>query len=94
LDSKLKLIDSPGICFSKDKGNQGMTIETILARIPKTSILLQYGIPEFGDSEEFLMHVAKKLGQMKKGGIPNPSAAEQKVIHDWNTYELILFVYI
>lgn len=84
MDSKLRLVDSPGVCFSKDKGD-GISIETILARVPRTTLMLQYGIPEFNGVEEFLAQVAAKFGQIKKGGVPNPSAAEQKIIHDWHT---------
>jgi len=85
LDTKLRLVDSPGVIFSKDKGNEAMNVETILSRVPRATLMSQYEIPEFGDEEQFLCLIAKKFGQMKKGGIPNPTAAEQKIIHDWNT---------
>lgn len=79
------MIDSPGICFSKETGNESMTIEKLIERVPKTTLMLQYGIPDFDDSEEFLANIASKYGQLKKGGIPNTAAAEQKLIHDWHT---------
>ncbi|ODN00022.1 Guanine nucleotide-binding protein-like 3 [Orchesella cincta] len=91
LNSKLRLIDSPGICFSKETGNESMTIEKILDRVPKTTLMLQYGIPDFTDSEEFLANIASKYGQLKKGGIPNTGAAEQKLIHDWHTGAIRFF---
>jgi nuclear GTP-binding protein len=91
LDSKLKLIDSPGVIFSKEKGSESMTVETILTRVPKSKLMLQYGIGDFKDSEQFLCNVAMKFGQMKKGGIPNPTAAEQKIIHDWHTGAIRFF---
>jgi len=91
LDSKLKLIDSPGVCFSKEKGSESMTVDTILARVPKTTLMLQYGIADYKDTEEFLCNLAMKFGQMKKGGIPNPTAAEQKVLHDWNNGTIKFF---
>jgi len=91
LDSKLRLVDSPGVIFSKDKGNEAMNIETILARVPRETLMNQYGIEEYGDEEQFLSLIAKKFGQMKKGGIPNPTAAEQKIIHDWNTGAIRFF---
>ncbi|CAL8110054.1 unnamed protein product [Orchesella dallaii] len=91
LNSKLRLIDSPGICFSKETGNESMTIEKILDRVPKTTLMLQYGIPDFDDSEEFLANIASKYGQLKKGGIPNTGAAEQKLIHDWHTGAIRFF---
>jgi len=91
LDSKLKLVDSPGVCFSKEKGSDAMTVETILARVPKTTLMLQYGIPEFNGEDEFLSFIATKFGQLKKGGIPSPEAASQKIIHDWHTGAIRFF---
>ncbi|CAG7659277.1 unnamed protein product, partial [Allacma fusca] len=65
LDSKLKLIDSPGVCFSKEK--------------------------DFASEDEFLAQVALKYGLLKKGGIPNGEAAQQKIIHDWHTGQIRFF---
>ena len=62
-----------------------MNVDIILNRVPKTTLMLQYGISEFKDTEEFLALIATKFGQIKKGGVPNPEAAEQKIIHDWHT---------
>jgi nuclear GTP-binding protein len=72
------------VCFDKDKGKDGISIETIVARVPRTTLMLQYGIPEFQNVDEFLSQVASKFGQIKKGGLPNVAAAEQKIIHDWH----------
>jgi nuclear GTP-binding protein len=85
LDSKLRLIDSPGVIFSKEAGSGGMSVERILRRVPKTTLMLQYGIQDYADIQEFLALVALKFGQVKKGGVPNPEAAEQKIIQDWHT---------
>jgi len=91
LDSKLKLIDSPGVCFSKEKGEAAMDVATILNRVPKNTLMLQYTIPDFASEEEFLAQVALKLGLLKKGGIPNGEAAQQKIIHDWHTGQIRFF---
>jgi nuclear GTP-binding protein len=85
LDSKLKLIDSPGICFSKETGNESISLEKIIARVPKATLMLHYHIPDFNDPEEFLCNIAMKYGMLKKGGIPNTAAAENKLVHDWHT---------
>jgi nuclear GTP-binding protein len=53
--------------------------------VPKTTLMLHYGIPDFQDPEEFLCNIATKYGHLKKGGVPNTGAAENKLVHDWHT---------
>ena len=43
-----------------------------------------YCIPEFADVHEFLTHVARRIGRLKKGGVPDVEAAARHVLHDWN----------
>jgi nuclear GTP-binding protein len=43
-----------------------------------------YCIPEFADVHEFLAHVARRIGRLKKGGVPDVEAAAKHVLHDWN----------
>ena len=45
-----------------------------------------YSIPAFkaNDSTGFLALVARVMGKLKKGGIPNTDAAARSVLHDWN----------
>jgi len=85
LDSKLRLIDSPGVCFTKEKGSEAMSVETILSRVPRTTLMLQYGIQDFTTQDEFLLQISRKYGQLKRGGVHDPNAAEKKIIHDWHT---------
>ena len=48
-------------------------------------MLEYYCIPEYDDVQEFLSHLAKKMGKLKKGGIPDLEAAAKAVLRDWNT---------
>ena len=48
-------------------------------------MLEYYCIPEYKDVEEFLVHLANRMGKLKKGGIPDTEAAARSVLRDWNT---------
>jgi nuclear GTP-binding protein len=78
-------MDSPGVCFSKEGGESSMTVGKILSRVPKNVLMLKYTIPDFDSEDQFLRQIAKKFGQLKKGGIPNTTEAEAKILHDWHT---------
>jgi len=47
-------------------------------------LMLQYGIAEFADTSDFLALIARKLGRLRKGGVPDMTAAARRVLHDWN----------
>uniref|UniRef100_A0A915ICT5 G domain-containing protein n=1 Tax=Romanomermis culicivorax TaxID=13658 RepID=A0A915ICT5_ROMCU len=46
-------------------------VEAILRRCSKDSLILQYKISDFDGIDDFLCQVAKKIGRVKKGGIPD-----------------------
>ena len=46
--------------------------------------MMQYGLPDFSDVNEFLALLAKKMGKLRKGGVPDIRHAGKRVIHDWN----------
>jgi len=58
-------------------------IDTILKRCNKAVILSIYKIPDYKTTNEFLGHIAKKLGKLSKGGIPQLSVAARMVLQDW-----------
>merc|ERR1712198_503400 len=62
-----------------------LVVEHILKRCSTQQIMLQYGIPNFKDTSEFLTMMAQKMGRLKKGGIPDVEKAAFKVVEDWNT---------
>ena len=50
--------------------------------------MLQYKIAEFADANEFLAHVARKIGALKRGAQPDLNAAARKVLQDWTSGRL------
>lgn len=59
-------------------------VELILQRATAEQLMYLYSIPRFHNTLEFLGHVAKQQGKLKKGGIPNIDAAAKAVLIDWN----------
>lgn len=45
--------------------------------------MLQYNIPDFRNSLEFLTLFAKKRGYLQKGGVPNTEQAATTFLADW-----------
>jgi nuclear GTP-binding protein len=99
IDSKVKIIDSPGVILSKEdevtlvlrnqinasEVKDPITpIERMLNMISKDDLLLQYKIADFKDAKGFLLNVAKSRGKYIKGGIPNLEEAARIVIGDWS----------
>jgi len=62
-----------------------LVVEHILRRCSTQQLMLQYGVPNFKDTTEFLTMMAQKMGRLKKGGIPDVEKAAFKVVEDWNT---------
>lgn len=101
LDSKVKLIDCPGMVLaSGDMSNSSVAlrnaikietladpvtpVEAILKRCPKQQMMLQYGISDYDDTQEFLSLLARGMGRLKKGGVPDQFVAARIVLNDWN----------
>jgi len=100
IDKNVKLLDCPGIVFSSHNTESDLIlrncvkveqledpispVEAILRRCKKDKMLEIYCIPNYEDSKEFLSHIARKMGKLSKGGIPNYDKAAKKVIADWN----------
>jgi nuclear GTP-binding protein len=61
-------------------------IQAILDKCPQAYLMQVYAIPRFKnkDAQAFLTQVAKAMGKLKKGGVPNVEAAARTVLHDWN----------
>lgn len=100
LDKHVKLIDSPGIVFAdSETGNdlilrncvklESMAdpiepVEAILNRCDPAKIMEKYMVPEFTNVTEFLQHLARRLGKLKKGGVPDIGDAARVILQDWN----------
>jgi len=60
-------------------------VVAIMARVPRSHLMLQYGVGTFTDAAEFLAKLAIQLGKLKKGGVPDRDLAARIVLGDWNT---------
>eukprot|EP00456_Euglypha_rotunda_P026878 TRINITY_DN2156_c0_g2_i2.p1 TRINITY_DN2156_c0_g2~~TRINITY_DN2156_c0_g2_i2.p1 ORF type:complete len:403 (-),score=69.90 TRINITY_DN2156_c0_g2_i2:37-1245(-) len=100
LDSNVHLIDSPGVLFAKSEKDEGLflrnclkveqiedpvgVVDLIVKRCPMTQLCQVYSIPAYKDADDFILAVAQRRGQLKKGGIPHVRAAALAIIQDWN----------
>lgn len=107
LDSKIKLLDCPGIVFSKGdsqfalKNAQRVTdvkdpikvATSILQRASKMYFCKLYDITMFETPEEFFAKKAKRMGKMKRGGTLDVYAAARSVLNDWNSGRIKYFTH-
>lgn len=100
LDKHVKLIDSPGIVFAEkgataefalrncikieDIEDPVTPVGAILSKCNHDLICEKYCVPEFETTEEFLQMLCRKLGKIKKGGVPDINAAARSILQDWN----------
>lgn len=84
IDSKVTLLDSPGVIFSEE-GEKSLVlrniikienvvdpispIEEIMKKVNKTDLLLLYKIPDFKNANEFIINVAMSRGKLKQVNI-------------------------
>ncbi|XP_070700089.1 guanine nucleotide-binding protein-like 3 isoform X2 [Pempheris klunzingeri] len=103
----LKLMDSPGIVASPsnppasmalrsvqlEEGEENIleAVRTLLKQCDKTQIMLQYNVPDFRNSLEFLSLFAKKRGYLQKGGVPNTEQAATAFLADWTGAKMSYF---
>ncbi|XP_030585641.1 guanine nucleotide-binding protein-like 3 [Archocentrus centrarchus] len=95
----VKLIDSPGVLASPsnppasmalrslqvEEGSESVleAVRNLLKQCDKTQIMLQYNVPDFRNSLEFLTLLAKKRGYLQKGDVPNTVQAAATFLGDW-----------
>lgn len=46
-------------------------------------MILHYNIPDYKDIDEFLALLARRMGRLRKGGIPDKNKAARSIIQDW-----------
>ncbi|RZC31879.1 GN3L Grn1, MMR HSR1, and/or FeoB N domain containing protein [Asbolus verrucosus] len=100
LDSKIKLLDSPGIVFAAGSDSSAslknsVRISTladpitpanaILQRVTKQQMMEMYDVTEYSTPDEFYSLKAARMGRFKKGGIPDSHAAARSLLEDWNS---------
>lgn len=109
LDKHIKLLDCPGIVMASPTSDAAMIlrncikieqlvdpvtpVEAILKRCNKQQILQHYGVPDFRDTMEFLAHLARRQGKLKKGGIPDHEKAAKVVLSDWTSGKISYFTH-
>ncbi|KAG7238340.1 hypothetical protein INR49_031056 [Caranx melampygus] len=100
----VKAIDSPGVVASPsnppasmalrslqvEEGQESVleAVRTLLKQCDKTQIMLQYTVPDFRNSLEFLTMFAKKRGYLQKGGVANTEQAATAFLADWTGAKL------
>jgi len=99
LDSKVKIIDSPGVILSNeaeavlvirnqlspaDVKDPITPIGAILERVTKSQMMNIYKIGDFDNATSFLYNVAVAKGKFKKGGVADLESSARIVIGDWN----------
>lgn len=101
LDSKIKLLDSPGIVFASGSDSSAclrnavkvstlvdpiIPANAILQRVSKQEIMNMYSINEYQTPEEFYSLKAARMGRYKKGGVADIAEAARSLIQDWNRF--------
>ncbi|XP_046840446.1 guanine nucleotide-binding protein-like 3 homolog isoform X2 [Xenia sp. Carnegie-2017] len=109
LDKHVKLLDSPGIVMDSGTSDSSIIlrncvkieslhdlispVETILKRCEKKQVMEKYRIPDYEDTNQFLCELAKKMGKLKKGGVPDVNAAAKAVLGDWNSGKIVFYTH-
>ncbi|KXJ13499.1 guanine nucleotide-binding protein-like 3 homolog [Exaiptasia diaphana] len=109
LDKHIKLLDSPGIVIDTGHSDAAVIlkncvkieniddpvppVEAILRRCSKKQVMEKYCVPDYKDVNEFLTHLGKRLGKLKKGGVPDISAAGKMVLQDWNSGKIQFYTH-
>lgn len=99
LDSKVKLLDSPGIimqrnvdlnslilrnCVPIENVTDGVSvINHMMKKVKGNQLSMQYKIPICTSTEMLLANIARKRGILRKGGVPNIEKAAKHLITDW-----------
>lgn len=108
IDSKVKLLDCPGVIFATGDESQLVLkniikandvkdpiapMDLILQKINKSQLLIQYEIADFNTPIEFLINLAQRRGKVGKGGKPDIESAARLVLSDWNQGKIQYFVH-
>jgi len=109
LDSKVTLIDSPGVVFEGSSEDPAVVlrnvvrvesvsdpvgvVEAMLTKAPRHALLQFYGLQQdFSTITEFLSHVARCRGKLRRGSGLDLPAAATSVISDWTTGKFRYYV--
>ncbi|CAH8838978.1 unnamed protein product [Trichobilharzia szidati] len=101
IDKNLYLLDTPGTLVSKTSDTSDLVlkncvkpellpdpvpaVEAILRRCSKDQLMSKYNIEDYVDVSDFLVKLARRMGRMKKGGVPDIVMSARGLINDWIT---------
>ncbi|XP_015750130.1 PREDICTED: guanine nucleotide-binding protein-like 3 homolog [Acropora digitifera] len=68
-------------------------VEAILRRCNKKQVMEKYLVPDYNGVHEFLAYLGKRLGKLKKGGIPDTVAAGKIILRDWNSGKIVFYTH-
>lgn len=66
-------------------------VDSLLSRCDHTKLMEKYMVPAFSTSMEFLQHLARRLGRLKKRGVPDCEAVARIILQDWNNGKISYF---
>jgi nuclear GTP-binding protein len=100
LDKKVKLLDCPGIVFSKDASDPAVILRNcvridslddvispaaeVVRRVKPQQLMLLYNVPLYSNVNELLESIARRRGKLHKGGAPDVETAARMLLGDWN----------
>ncbi|KAL2090721.1 hypothetical protein ACEWY4_012984 [Coilia grayii] len=104
ISKTVKMIDSPGIIAAPSNPAVSMALRslqveqneqspleavgTLLKQCNQQQIMLQYNVPDYRNSLEFLTYFAKKRGFLQKGGVQDTVLAATTFLNDWTGAKL------
>lgn len=104
ITKKVKMIDSPGILAALSNPGGAMALRSLqveekeespqeavrnlLKQCNQQHIMLQYNVPDYRNSLEFLTTFAMKRGLLQKGGIADTELAATTFLNDWTGAKL------
>jgi nuclear GTP-binding protein len=107
VDSKVTLIDCPGVVLSSEdeitlllrntiKAENVQDLERavaeIMRKVKKDQLLKLYKISDYITPKEFIIKVAEKKGKIKKGGVLHMEETMRMIIQDWNLGKIRYYV--
>jgi len=109
LDTHVKLLDCPGIVMATGSSDTQIIlrnavkvetlddpvkpVEAILNRCNKAQVMEKYCVADYSSTMEFLSLFAKRLGKLKKGGVPDILAAAKMILQDWNNGKISFYTH-
>jgi nuclear GTP-binding protein len=66
-------------------------VELLVSKCKKEHLMLLYSIPNFDTVQQFLVHVARAKGRLKKGGLPDVAGTARTIIRDWTAGRIPYF---